>query len=166
MINETVIRHVAEKDAATITRIYNHYITDTTTSFEMKALSEDEMLGRIKDISPHYPYFVAEQKGRVVGYCYVHQWKDRAAYCNTLEVTIYLDPEHKGCGTGSLLMKHLIEACRKLDGCKNLIACITEENAESIAFHKRMGFEKVSHFKKVGYKLGRWLDVVDMEMML
>ena len=118
MINETVIRHVAEKDAATITRIYNHYITDTTTSFEMKALSEDEMLGRIKDISSHYPYFVAEQKGRVVGYCYVHQWKDRAAYCNTLEV------------------------------------------------HKRMGFEKVSHFKKVGYKLGRWLDVVDMEMML
>lgn len=50
MINETVIRHVAEKDAATITKIYNHYITDTTTSFEMKALSEDEMLGRIKDI--------------------------------------------------------------------------------------------------------------------
>ena len=104
MINETVIRHVAEKDAATITRIYNHYITDTTTSFEMKALSEDEMQGRIKDISSHYPYFVAEQKGRVVGYCYVHQWKDRAAYCNTLEVTIYLDPEHKGCGTGSLLI--------------------------------------------------------------
>ena len=159
-----MIRPVADSDAAAITGIYNYYIQNTTVSFETTQLSEAEMLQRIRAIAAGYPYFVALEEGRVVGYCYAHLWKERMAYCHTWEVTIYLAPDSKGRGTGSALMRRLIDACRATGRCRNLIACITEENAESIAFHRKMGFEKVSHFKSVGYKLGRWLDVVDMEL--
>ena len=160
------IRPVAEADAGAITQIYNHYITDTTTSFETEPLTNEAMLQRIKDISGRFPYFVAEEEGRVVGYCYVHLWKDRAAYDHTLEFTIYLDPSHKGRGTGRRLAELTIGNCRAKNICKNIIACITGENEESLAFHRRLGFEKVSHFKEVGYKFGRWLDVIDMQLTI
>lgn len=161
---QITIRPVREEDAPDITDIYNHYVTETTVSFETEALSTDSMRHRIKEISASYPYFVAEENGRVVGYCYIHQWKERAAYRNTMELTIYLDLHHKRKGTGTMLMQHLLTACRNMESCKNLIACITEENHDSIAFHERMGFKKVSHFRNVGFKFGKWLDVVDMEL--
>lgn len=159
-----MIRTVTENDAAAITDIYNYYVCETTVSFETAPLSVGEMLRRIRTISAEFPYFVAEEEGRVVGYSYAHLWKEREAYRHTWEVTIYLDKDCKGRGIGSLLMSRLIDACRAREDCSQLIACITAENAASIAFHSRMGFEKVSHFKRVGYKFGRWLDVVDMEL--
>lgn len=160
------IRPVEYSDAETITEIYNHYITNTTVSFETEPLTISEMSCRIKEISTQYPYFVAEQEGRVVGYCYVHQWKEREAYSHTFEVTIYLAPQSKGQGIGSIMLRHLIEVCKTMKSCHALISCITEENKESIEFHKHMGFEIVSHFKDVGYKFDRWLNVVDMEMLI
>ncbi len=166
MENDILIRPVAEADAEAITRIYNHYVVETTVSFETEALTLSQMLQRMRDISARYPYYVAVDGGRVVGYCCVHQWKERKAYSHTLEVTIYLDPEHCGKGAGTMMMNRLLADCRRMEDCSNLIACITEENAASLAFHARHGFEKVSHFKRVGYKFGRWLDVVDMELML
>lgn len=166
MSHTPIIRPVAETDAATITRIYNHYITSTTVSFETEPLTVHDMLQRIKDISSSFPYLVAEEEGRVVGYCYVHLWKARAAYSHTLEFTIYLDPDHKGRGTGTRLARHVIDSCRTNKTCKNIIACITGENQESLAFHSSLGFEKVSHFKGVGYKQGRWLDVIDMQLTI
>ena len=62
-------------------------------------------------------------------------------------------------------MEKLVDECRRR-GFKALIACITGENEASIAFHRRLGFEQVSLFRSVGYKHGRWLDVVDMELLL
>ena len=160
------LRKVTEADAAAIAEIYNYYIEKTTVSFETEPLSAADMLSRIKDIAARFPYFVATQNGTVAGYCYAHPWKERAAYCHTFEVTIYTDPKHKRRGMGKMMMGRLIEACRDMGNCHALIACITEENHDSIAFHKRMGFEKVSSFKDVGKKFGRWLDVTDMEMVL
>ena len=163
-----IIRPVAEADATQITEIYNYYINETTISFETEPLKVDEMRNRIDDIAMRFPYFVATTQGdnRVVGYCYAHQWKERAAYGCTFEVTIYLDKDAKGHGLGTALMSRLIDECRKRGDCRALIACITAENTESLLFHSKMGFEKVSHFKEVGRKFNRWLDVVDMEMVL
>lgn len=161
-----ILRPVEKTDAQAITDIYNHYVTETTVSFETEPLTLEHMTQRMCYIASEYPYFVCidtEANNRVVGYCCVHQWKERHAYCNTLEVTIYLDPKHKGRGAGTMMMNRLLQACREMKSVRNLIACITEENRASIAFHSKMGFEEVSHFKKVGYKFGKWLDVVDME---
>ena len=156
---------VPQKDAADITRIYNKYIETTTVSFETEALSEEQMLERIETICRDFPYFVYEEEGNVVGYAYVHTWKERAAYRKTLETTIYLDGEKTHHGIGTLLMRRLIEECRKR-GYKTLIACITGDNIASIEFHKGLGFVQASLFHCVGFKFGKWLDVVDMEYLL
>lgn len=152
-------------DTDAITAIYNHYIEKTTVSFETEKLSTAQMHKRICDISSEYPYIVYETDGQVVGYAYVHQWKERAAYHLTVETTIYLAPGHKHEGIGTVLMRELTARC-KAAGYRVLIACITGENAESLDFHRSLGFIQASHFHNVGYKLGRMLDVVDMELQL
>ena len=160
-----MIREVRPDDAAQIAGIYNHYILETTISFETQPLSAEDMRIRIEEISSYFPYFVAENNGKLTGYCYAHPWKERAAYCKTLETTIYLASEAKGRGLGTRLMTQLIKECRNR-GYHTLIACITAENEESCQFHERLGFKKVSHFEQVGQKFGRWLDVADYELML
>lgn len=160
-----MIRPVTLSDAERITEIYNHYIAETTISFETEPLTVAQMADRINDISAHWPYFVYEHNGNVLGYCYAHPWKERAAYSATPETTIYLDKDATRRGIGRLLMQHLIEACRT-KGFHALIACITADNAPSIALHKDLGFSQVSLFKEVGRKFDRLLDVVDMELIL
>lgn len=160
-----MIREVRPDDAAQIAEIYNRYILETTISFETQPLSAEDMRIRIEEISSYFPYFVAENNGKLTGYCYAHPWKERAAYCKTLETTIYLASEAKGRGLGTRLMTQLIKECRNR-GYHALIACITAENEESCQFHERLGFKKVSHFEQVGQKFGRWLDVADYELIL
>ena len=154
-----------ETDAPYIAAINEHYVTNTTISFATTPLSVDEMRNHITNIASQFPYFVYETDGKVVGYCFVHKWKDRAAYDCTLETTIYLSPEYTGKGIAMKLMQRLIEACRE-QGITALIACITEGNEPSCAFHRKLGFKQVSSFKKVGRKFGKVHDVVDYELLL
>lgn len=163
--DERYIRPVSLADAAAITKIYNHYIKETTITFEIEPITVEEMASRIKEISAQFPYFVYEQDGKILGYCYAHLWKQRAAYSKTLETTIYLDKNATHQGLGSLMVKHLIQLC-KAQGYHALIACITEGNEASVQMHEHLGFKQVSEFKEVGEKFGRWLGVVDLEYIL
>ena len=160
-----MIRQVIPSDTAAIAAIYNEYVLHTDISFETEPLTVEEMRGRIEDISAAFPYFVFEEEGKVTGYCYAHPWKERAAYGRTLETTIYLSPEAQGRGIGTRLMERLIGACREA-GFHALVACITGGNEPSIALHQKLGFRQVSCFPQVGCKFGRWLDVVDLQLML
>ncbi len=160
-----MIRKVQISDAEAIANIYKHFVLDTTISFETKAPTFDEMARRIEHISSTYPYFVYEDEGEVVGYCYAHRWKDREAYSATCETTIYLAETVQGKGIGRKLMLHLIDECRK-QGFHALVACITSENRASLQFHETLGFERVSEFRQVGRKFNRWLDVADLELLL
>lgn len=159
------IRRVEPSDARAIAEIYNHYVAHTTVSFETHELSVDEMEERILAIAAQYPYIVACDGDCVLGYCYAHSWKERAAYSLTAETSIYLADSAKGRGIGRLLMDELVGLCRQ-SGIHSLIACVTAENASSCAFHEHIGFEKVSHFREVGRKFGRYLDVIDYELVL
>lgn len=159
------IRPVTLADADAITGIYNHYVRETTVTFETEPLTTEEMANRIKDISARFPYFVYEKDGRILGYCYAHLWRERAAYSNTLETTVYIDGQAQRQGLGSMMVRHLTDLCRE-QGYHALIACITEENRASVKMHERLGFRQVSCFKEVGMKFGRWLDVVDLEYLL
>ncbi|OUP15880.1 GNAT family N-acetyltransferase [Parabacteroides distasonis] len=160
-----MIRNVSLRDAKAIVDIYNEYIVNSVITFETEPLREEEMRERMAAISASYPYLVYLVDDEVAGYCYAHAWKERAAYRYTLETTVYLSPGYKGKGIGRLLMERLIEECRA-GGFHALIACITEGNEASYSLHEKLGFRKVSHFEKVGMKFGRWLDVVDYELIL
>ncbi len=156
------IRPVRPDDAPALADIYNYYVQETVISFETEPLSVEQMRERIGRIAAEYPYLVCEdEQGHLLGYACAHRWKERAAYRYTWETTIYLHPEHREQGLGSLLMKSLLQLCRAA-GCRVLIACITQGNEASLAFHEHWGFRRVSHFPQVGCKFGRMLDVVDM----
>lgn len=159
------IRPVRMDDAERIASIYNRYVSKTTITFETEPVPVEVMRGRIDSISSAFPYFVYEYDGELLGYCYAHLWKEREAYSKTLETTVYLAPEACRKGIGSLLMNHLIEDCRRR-GCHALVACITADNQPSIAMHESLGFRQVSHFSQVGLKFDRWLDIIDLELVL
>ena len=160
-----MIRNVSSRDAKAIVDIYNEYVVNSVATFETEPLRVEEMEGRIAGISASYPYLVYVDHDEVVGYCYAHAWKEKAAYKYTLETTVYLSPGYKGKGIGRQLMERLIEECR-VGGYHAPIACITEGNEASCSLHEKLGFRKVSHFEKVGLKFGRWLDVVDYELII
>ena len=159
------VRPVRLDDAERIASIYNKYVSATTITFETEPVTTEEMRGRINSISSTFPYFVYEYDGVVLGYCYAHLWKEREAYSKTLETTVYLDPEACHQGIGNFLMVKLIENCRSC-GYHALIACVTADNQSSLRFHHHLGFRQVSRFSEVGRKFGRWLDVVDLELIL
>ncbi len=163
--NEKQIRPVTLEDAGAIVDIYNYFITDTTVTFEVQPLTVEEMAERIREISARFPYFVYEEDGRVLGYCYAHLWKERAAYSKTLETTVYLHKDATHRGIGSLMVNHLVDLCRE-QGCHALIACITEGNEASVRMHEKLGFRQVSEYKEVGRKFDEWLGVVDLELLL
>ncbi len=160
-----MIRNVLPSDAAQIAQIYNHYVLHTTVSFETEPLTKEQMLERITSIAAAHPYFVLEEQGVIIGYAYAHPWKERAAYSQTWEATVYIHKDHLGRGLGSLLFEKLIADCRAA-GCHTLISCITADNSASILMQERYGFRKASHFTQVGFKFGRYLDVVDFELVL
>ncbi len=159
-----MIRTVNTGDAAAIAAIYNVYVA-TTISFETEPVTVAEMERRIAAISSRHPYLVWDEGGKVEGYCYAHLWKERAAYSRTLETTIYVASDCRGHGIGAKLMRALIGECRKA-GARALVACITEGNEASVELHRRLGFKQVSHFERVGSKLGKELGVTDMELLL
>lgn len=160
------IRKVNISDTQAITDIYNHYVENTTVSFETEPLTYDEMKARIVSISSNYPYYVCIIDGKIAAYCCVHLWRERAAYCHTVETTIYVAPGFERQGLGTTMMTLLIDECRKRDDITALVACITAENEASCSLHRKLGFKRVSLFEKVGLKFGRWLDVADYELVL
>jgi phosphinothricin acetyltransferase len=160
-----MIRQVNIADAAAIAEIYNYYVTHTTVTFEEEPVSVEIMTERIQEIVEKYPWLVIEENGVVVGYAYAGPWKSRCAYRYSVEVSVYLGKESKGKGYGSLLYSRLLELLRplKLHG---IIGGIALPNDACTALHQKFGFERVAHFKEVGYKFDQWIDVVYYEKLL
>ena len=160
------IRPVMPSDACAVADIYRYYVENTTVTFDEEAPAEEDIRETITRISQAWPYLVAEADGVVVGYCYVHPWKEKIAYRTTLETTVYLRQGFTSHGVGRRLMEALMVECKSKGNIHSLIACITAENEGSRRFHSRLCFKEVSFFREVGYKFGRYLDVVDMELIL
>ena len=102
---EIVIRPVQDEDFPAITEIYNYYVLKGEQSFETEAVTAEEMQQRAFIITIDSHYLVAVSGGTILGFCYAHKWKERAAYSNTLETTIYLSKDARHRGVGKLLME-------------------------------------------------------------
>ncbi|WP_209304962.1 MULTISPECIES: GNAT family N-acetyltransferase [unclassified Gemella] len=156
---------VKDSDSTRLLEIYSYYVEKTNISFEYGVPSEEEFKDRIRNISSKYPYIVAEKNGIVLGYAYANTFKERTAYNWTVEWSIYLDKNYSAKGLGQILLDKLIEIL-KMQNIVTIQACITYPNEKSIIFHEKNSFKKVAHFTKVGYKFGKWHDVVWYEKAL
>lgn len=160
-----IIRKAELKDASQVADVYNYYVQQTHHTFETEPLGAEEMQKRIEDTTEDYPFLVAEEDGEIVGYAYATQFKLRQAYEYASEVSIYVRNAAKQKGIGSQLYTQLFEELQETD-IHAVVAGISLPNDASVRFHERLGFEKVAHFKEVGYKLGRWIDVGYWEKIL
>ncbi|HEL2051488.1 TPA: N-acetyltransferase [Streptococcus suis] len=162
MIN---IRSAQIEDAADLVAVYAPYVETTAITFETEVPTVADFASRIKKTLEKFPYLVAEEEGRVVGYAYASTYYARAAYDWTVELSVYIKQEVRGKGIGTLLYNAL-EKELTARGFKNFLACIALPNSASLALHEKRGYEQVAHFKKVGYKFGTWHDIVWLQKSL
>ncbi len=153
-----MIRSATPADADAICAIYNHYVLHTAVTFEEVAVEAAEMRQRIAEVQALFPWLVAEDEGRLMGYAYASRWRTRSAYRYSVESTVYLSPEAVGRGWGSRLYRELF-AQLEAAGIHAVMGGITLPNPASVALHEKLGFRKVAHFEAVGWKEGKWLDV-------
>jgi phosphinothricin acetyltransferase len=160
------IRSATADDAAAIAAIYNPYVANSCITFETEAVSAEEMQARIAEAQESIlPWLVATSGGVIAGYAYASKWKGRCAYRFAVESTVYLDPASQGKGVGRQLYSALLDRL-KAKGIRTVIGGIALPNDASIGVHERLGFEKVAHFKQVGFKQNRWIDVGYWQLLI
>jgi phosphinothricin acetyltransferase len=162
-----MLRPATIADAAAVAAIYAPHVLEGTGTFETEPPSADDMAARMARVLDRgWPWLVLEQGGAVIGYAYAAQFRDRAAYSMTGETSLYLGTGHMGRGFGRLLLERLLLASVEC-GFREMIAVIGDSgNAPSIRVHRALGFRDVGTLMGVGYKFGRWLDVVLMQKSL
>lgn len=152
------IRKVKISDAEQIAEIYNYYVLNSHATFEIEAVSVAEMEKRISEISAKYPYFVLSEEDKTLGYAYASQYKARAAYKPSVEISVYIKNGIQQKGVGTKLYTKLFEELGK-SSFHAIIAGISLPNEASIRLHEKFGMKKVAHFEEVGFKHGCWIDV-------
>ena len=165
---EYSIRDARLEDMPDVREIYNHYVANSTVTFDEVAQSLRETRSKFQHLKKlGMPYLVAESPSQqILGYAYVYPWKEKAAYRFTVENSIYLRSASTGKGLGRVLMGELITAS-KAAGLKEIIAVIADRGADaSIKMHRDFGFKEIGRMGKVGYKFERWLGTVLMQKSL
>ena len=152
------IRLAGAGDVEAMLAIYAPVVEETAISFELVPPSADEFAARLAAVRARYPWLVCEIGGEVAGYAYASEFKTRAAYQWSVEVTVYVSADYRRRGVGRAVYTSLF-GCLKLQGFRAAYAGIALPNAASVALHEGMGFARVGVYPKVGYKLGAWRDV-------
>lgn len=164
-MSEFMIRMAMLSDAEAILAIYNPYVRETAITFEFDPVPLDIFKERMKKVQAQFPWLVCEQEGRVVGYAYCSQYKERAAFAWDCECTVYLIEEAHRQGIATALYTKLFELVKE-QGYYNVYALITFLNDSSVVLHRKFGFTEVGIYQKTGYKMGKWWDLLVMEKRL
>jgi phosphinothricin acetyltransferase len=161
------IRPATPSDIPEITRIYAHAVETGTASFELESPDEREMMRRMQALDDGgFPYLIAEVEGVLAGYAYAGPYRARPAYRLTVEDSVYIAADRHGRGIGRALLAALVEAATAR-GYRQMIAVIGDSHQPaSIALHAALGFAYIGTLPNVGFKFGRWLDTVLMQLPL
>lgn len=161
------IRPSRESDLFAIHAIYVPAVTQTSNNFELEPPDLAEMTRRRAEvIAAGHPWFVAESRGRVVGYAYYSAFRPRPAYRFSAENSIYVDPACHGQGIGTALLKTLLETATGA-GMRQMIAIIGDPDiGGSVALHRKFGFADAGRLPAVGYKMGGWRDIAILQRAL
>ncbi len=161
-----LIREATENDLIQMLEIYNDIIINTTAVWDhlphtlgmrMNWFNDKKKIG--------YPIFVATEDGAIVGFSTFGPFRTWSGYRFTVENSVYVKSDCRGKGIGKMLLPPLIEAAKKLK-LHAIVSGIDATNDVSIGLHKKFGFEEVAHFKQVGFKFDRWLDLIFLELIL
>jgi L-amino acid N-acyltransferase len=162
----TIIRPATHNDLDSILAIYNDAIAHTTAVYEYQSQTMDARINWFEDkLKNNVPVLVADRGNIVAGFISYGPFRAWKAYKYTVEHSIYVHPDHRQQGIAKKLLTALLEAIKEKE-IHTLIAGIDAENAASIHLHRQFGFEEIAHFKQVGYKFGKWLDLKFYQLVL
>jgi len=166
-MTNAIQREALIEDMPSIQSIYAHHVLHGLGTFEETPPSVEEMTRRWQSVTAlGMPYLVCEDGGVVSGFAYAAPYRPRPAYRYTVEDSVYVAPDAPRRGYGRLLVAALIERCTEL-GCRQMLAVIGDRgNHGSIELHGTLGFREVGSLPSVGFKHGRWVDVVIMQRAL
>jgi L-amino acid N-acyltransferase YncA len=161
-----VIRDAREADLAAMLAIYNDAVLTTTAVYDYKPRSSDQQAAWFKAKQEQgLPVLAAEDGGGVVGFASYGPFRPWPAYLHSAENSLYVAPERRGRGIGTLLLPALIQRAAE-HGLHTMIAGIDATNEASLRLHAKFGFERVAQFREVGWKFERWLDLAFLQLML
>ena len=166
-MSDLLVRNAGPEDMPAVQAIYAHHVLYGLGSFEETPPTLEEMIRRRQAIvEAGLPYLVCAAAATVVGFAYAGPYRPRPAYRYSVEDSVYVAPGHARQGCGARLLSALIERCTAL-GYRQMVAVIGDrDNQGSTGLHRRLGFRDVGHLPAVGFKLGRWVDVVVMQRAL
>jgi phosphinothricin acetyltransferase len=159
------VRDATPADLSVITEIYRESVLNGIGTYEYDPPSEIEMTARFTTITgQNYPYLIAEgENARILGYAYASPFRTRAAYRYTAEDSIYVAADSRGLGVGRTLLDALLSRTASL-GIRQMVAVIGGGSPASIALHEDAGFKHVGRLPASGFKFGRWVDTVFMQI--
>ena len=161
-MTEAKIRKMTIDDIGAVTEIYNEAILSTTATFDIEPNSPEDRKRWFSEHGPKHPVIVSEIEGDVVGWASLSRWSDRGAYEGTAEVSVYVDGTNRGKGVGKSLLSAIVEEGRKA-GFHTLTARIVAGNDTSVKLVKSLGFFKIGTLREVGYKFGKYHDVIYLQ---
>jgi len=167
---QLIVRPCFQQDLETVQIIYAHHVLSGTGTFEVEPPSLEAMTERWQHVvSKNWPFVVASPPNdlsRVLGFAYAAQYRDRAAYARTFEVSVYSAPTTLRQGAGGAMLTDILLTLRE-DGVREVLAFIGDsDNAASIGLHTKLGFHNIGTMTGVGEKFGRMVDVVIMQRHL
>jgi L-amino acid N-acyltransferase YncA len=160
------VRDAVPDDAIAIAAIYAHHVLHGTATFDLDPPDAGFWRDKIADMAARgWPFVVADEGAGAIGYAYAAQFRDRPAYREACEDSIYIAPDAMGRGVGRALLAALID-CAAASGFREMIAVIGGAEAASVAVHARLGFVETGRMRNVGIKFGRRLDTLYMQRSL
>jgi phosphinothricin acetyltransferase len=161
------LRAATQADAEALAAIYDHHVLHGLGTFELEPPGAAWMDGRRRDVQGHgLPFVVAEVAGQVLGYAYAGPFRPRPGYRYTVEDSVYVAPDAIGRGVGRAALAAVLDQCQAM-GLRQVTAVIGDSgNAASIGLHRALGFEDAGIVRNVGFKHGRWVDIVMMQKAL
>lgn len=159
------VRAATARDAAACAAVYAPYVLDTAVTFETEAPDAPAFAEKVRGAQRRHAFLVAERAGEVVGFAYGGVLRDRPAYDWSCETTVYLRPGLRRNGAGRALMTALLDRLRDR-GFHRAFAVVALPNPASTGLHEALGFRRVAHLERVGWKLGAWHDVAWLQLDL
>ena len=161
-----IIRRATEADVPSMNTIYNEYIVDSHMSFDLEPWTDRKRLEWFRErVDAGYPLLVACEAEVVVGASWAGPWRRKAAYRRSVESTVVLAPGREGRGVGTELYAELLNILRT-EGFHRAYVIIALPNEPSIAMHRNLGFREIGVLEEAGYKDGRFLSTMLMELAL
>lgn len=160
------IRPAEAGDMAAIKALMEPVIRETTASFASYERSAQEWadLAEARRKAGR-PFDVAVRGGEVLGWASYDQFRGNDGYRFCMEHSVYIAAAARGTGMGRALMTRVEDHARTA-GHHSMMGGIDGDNTGSIDFHLALGYRAVARVPQVGFKFGRWLDLVLMQKML